>query len=240
MNGLKDLKFNGLKNLKIIGLKNIRISGLKNIIFKPQHARDTDIKVLTKSREEIKRKIRELVIEKKEIESQITQLQKTKEEKDEEISGYTWKEKKGIERTDNFDKLKKTGEDEKIDNTGIKTEVIEAKSDSKTNVGEGSRMVDLNNSFSKKVEEVIFPIENEKTKIANSILQENGEDRTSETSKTENGKLGHDAFKGGLIEELLENEDLYPEEEKSFMKYIGESSVAELVTNLKEIKQLLA
>jgi rRNA pseudouridine-1189 N-methylase Emg1 (Nep1/Mra1 family) len=44
----------------------------------------------------------------------------------------------------------------------------------------------------------------------------------------------------GLIEKLLESEDLYPEEEKSFMKYIGESSVTDLVTNLKKVKQLLA
>lgn len=240
MNGLKDLKISGLKNLKGIGLKNLRIDRLKDIILKPRHVRDTEIKGLTKSREEIKRKIRELVREKKEIESRIVQLQNTEEEKNEEISGSSWQEKKRAEITDNFDKLKKTGEEEKLDNTGIKAEVIEAKPDSKRNVVEGSGIVDLNNSVSKKVEEIVFPREEEKTKITSSILQENKEDRIPEKSKTESGKSELDTFRGGLIEELLESEDLYPEEEQSFMRHIEESSIIELIINLKEVKQLLA
>ncbi|WP_292388126.1 hypothetical protein [Methanosarcina sp. UBA5] len=238
MNLLKNLKINGLKEIKGIGLRSLRIDGLKDIILKPRHARDKDIKGLTKSREEIKKKIKELVKEKKEIESQIVQLQKTGEEKNEEISGSPKQEKEIIEKADNFDELKKTGEEEKTDNIGIKTEVIEAKSDSKRGVAEGSGIVDLNSSVSKKVEEIVFPSSLEKT--ISSTLQENKEDRISETSKTKSEKPAPGILGGSLIEELMESEDLYPEEEQNFMKYIEESSVTELVTNLKEVKELLA
>lgn len=41
-------------------------------------------------------------------------------------------------------------------------------------------------------------------------------------------------------QELLKSEDLCLEEEKSFMRYIGESSVEELIMDLKDIKKLLA
>lgn len=231
---------NGLKDLKINGLKNIRINGLKDRILNLRHARDTDIKGLTKRREDIKKKVKDLVREKKEIESRIIQLQKTGESKEEGIYGSPWQEKKRTEGTDNFEELKKVGEEEKIGNIGKKTEVTETKPDLKRSVEESNGIVDLNNNASKKVEEIIFQEEEGKTKIANFILQENKEEKMPEKSENENEKPASGIFGSSLIEELMESEDLCPEEEQSFMKYIEESSVTELVTNLKEIKELLA
>jgi hypothetical protein len=251
MNLLRNLKINGSKNLERIGLKNLGIDRLKNIIHKLRHSKDTEIKNLTKSRDEIQKKIKDLVKEKKEIESRIVQLQNTEEEKEEKISESGWQEKKRAEKTDNFDELKKTGEEEKIDNIRTKAEVIEAnaevieaKPDSKKNVVEFSGIANPDNSVS-KVEKIVFlreenTKEEENTKIANSILQENRENSTPEKSKIENEKFKPDIFRNSLIEELMESEDLYQEEEQSFMKYIDESSVTEIVTNLKEVKKLLA
>jgi hypothetical protein len=251
MNLLKNLKINGSKNLEGIGLKNLIIDRLKNMIHKLRYSKDTDIKNLTKNRDEIQKKIKDLVREKKEIESRIVQLQNTEEEKAEKRSESRLQEKKREERTDNLDELKKTGEEEKrenigaIDNIGTKDEVIEAKPDSRNNAVENSGIVDIDNSAS-KVEKVVFFIEEENTKdeekikIANSILQENRENSTPEKSKTENEKFKPDTFRNSLIEELMESEDLYQEEEQSFMKYIEESSVTEIVANLKEVKKLLA
>ncbi|AKB17891.1 hypothetical protein [Methanosarcina sp. WWM596] len=46
-------------------------------------------------------------------------------------------------------------------------------------------------------------------------------------------------FGNNLIEELLNSDDLYPEEEQSFMKDLEEPEVGELLTELKNVKALL-
>ncbi|HHV25000.1 MAG: hypothetical protein PHG79_04345 [Methanosarcina sp.] len=246
MNGLKNLRINGLKDLREIGLKNLGISGLKDIILKPRHARDTDIEGLTKSREEVKIKIRKLVKEKEEIEFQIVQLQKTVEEENEEISGSPRQEKNWAEKPDKFDELKEKDKEENIDKIGIEAEVIEAKADSKRTVPEGktvaenNKVVDFNNSASEEVEEIVFLRKEEKTEILDSILQENKEDRILEKSKTESKKTAPGIFGDSLIEDLLKSEDLYREEEQSFMKYIEESSAVDILKDLREVKGLLA
>ncbi|WP_054865017.1 hypothetical protein [Methanosarcina barkeri] len=57
--------------------------------------------------------------------------------------------------------------------------------------------------------------------------------------KTESENPAPSIFGNSLIQELLESEELCSEEEQNFMKYIGESSVSELIVDLKEVKGLL-
>jgi len=47
-------------------------------------------------------------------------------------------------------------------------------------------------------------------------------------------------FGDSLIEELLNSDDLNPEEEQGFMKYLEEQEVGELITDLKNVRALLA
>ena len=102
--------------------------------------------------------------------------------------------------------------------------------------------VDLNNSASKKVEEIVFPKNDEKTKTADSLLpgKERETEKLSEKNKHEGGNPIPGIFGGSLIEELLESDDLCPEEDPGFMKYLEEPSVVELIADLKEVKGLLA
>ena len=239
MNVLKDLRINGLKGLKGIGLKNLGINGLKDMILKPRHIRDTDMEDLTKSREAVKRKIKELVREKKEIESRIVKFQKAGEGKNKEVPGSSWQERKRAEKIDKLE-LKETVRDEKLDRIRIKAEVVEVKPENKIAVSEGNEVPELNNSARKKVEEIVSPKEGENIKTANPILQEKREDKTPERSKTGSRETMSGIFGSSLIEELLESENLYPEEEQGFIKYIEESSVTELVIDLREVKKLLA
>lgn len=64
-------------------------------------------------------------------------------------------------------------------------------------------------------------------------------EEVSDNPKTESENPAPGIFGNSLIQELLESEDLYPEEKQNFMKYIGESSVVELITDLREVKRLL-
>ncbi|MDD2613837.1 MAG: hypothetical protein PHH67_06725 [Methanosarcina sp.] len=122
----------------------------------------------------------------------------------------------------------------------IETKTIEVKADNKKVVTKSNESLNFN-SASKKIEEVIIPKMEEKTKASDFMLEENREDRIPEKSKTESEKTAQDIFGGSLIEELLKSEDLlYLEEEQNFMKYIGESSAIDLVKDLKEVKELLA
>ncbi len=122
----------------------------------------------------------------------------------------------------------------------IETKTIEVKADNKKVVTKSNESLNFN-SASKKIEEVIIPKMEEKTKASDFMLEENREDRIPEKSKTESEKIAQDIFGGSLIEELLKSEDLlYLEEEQNFMKYIGESSATGLVKDLREVKELLA
>jgi len=46
-------------------------------------------------------------------------------------------------------------------------------------------------------------------------------------------------FGDNLVEEILNSEDLNPEEEQGFMKYLEEQEVGELITDLKNVRALL-
>lgn len=123
----------------------------------------------------------------------------------------------------------------------IETKTIEVKADNKKVVTKSNESLNFNNSANEKIEEVVIPKMEEKTKASDFMLEENREDRIPEKSKTESEKTAQDIFGGSLIEELLKSEDFhYLEEEQNFMKYIGESSVTDLVKDLREVKELLA
>jgi hypothetical protein len=241
MSGLKGLNIRGLKNIIVNVFKNLRINGLKDTIFKPRGRKNTDVESLTKSREEVKRQIKELVIEKKEIESRIGQLQKAGKEKNNAISEFSVREEIKVEKTDKPDELKETGKEELRDKVEIKAKEINVKSDSEKTDAGGSEEVNRNNSATKKIEEIVYPKNDEKAK-EDSILLGNGSEKEKlpEKNKSESGKPVSDIFGGSLIEELLESDDLCPEEDQFFSKYIEEASVVDLVADLKEVKGLLA
>jgi len=242
MNGLNNLRISGLKDLKVNGLRYLGINKSKQMMHKPGSKNDKCIGDLTKSREKVKRQIRELVREKKEIESRIDQLQKARNEENEAMSKFSLQEEIKVEKTDKPDKLNEIGKNEKVDKVEIKAEDIDVKSDSEKTDSKSNEIVGPNQSHSKNVEEFLFPKNDEKTKPSNpvSLSKEKKEGNAPQNSKTESKNPIPGIFGGSLIEELLESEDLYPEEERSFMKYIEESSVVELSTNLREVKKLLA
>lgn len=157
---------------------------------------------------------------------------------------------KKVEEADKSPESKETGEikDTSIEDTSIEDISIievkvkeEVKSAGEKNDVKNNEEADLNNIL-KKDREIAFPENTDKIKTADPALKKNErkEDSTSEKSKTESKKLSAGIFGSSLIEELLESEDLCTEEEQSFMKYIEEANVTELITDLKEVKKLLA
>ncbi len=147
---------------------------------------------------------------------------------------------KKVEKADKSPESTETGEIEDTSITEVKVKE-EVKSAGEKNDVKNNEEADLNNIL-KKDREIAFPENTDKIKTADPALKENEKkgDSTPEKSKTESKKLSADIFGSSLIEELLESEDLCTEEEQSFMKYIEESNVTELVTDLKEVKKLLA
>lgn len=127
----------------------------------------------------------------------------------------------------------------------------EAKSVGEKNDVKSNEDAELSN-IRKKAGEIAFPENTDKIKTVEPALEDNEkedrtpalednekEDRTPEKRKTESENPAPGIFGNSLIQELLESEDLYPEEKQNFMKYIGESSVVELITDLREVKRLL-
>lgn len=112
--------------------------------------------------------------------------------------------------------------------------------------GKGDRI----NVIGKKDEDTVFPQKEDKSKTVSSFsavkLSENKiPDRDSSTSPAEmkntESKNNPAACLLGenLIEELLSSDDLCPEEEQGFVKYLQEPEIGELVKELKDMKSLL-
>lgn len=168
---------------------------------------------------------------------------------------------KKVENFDKFLESKETGEIEggNIIEIEVKEETKsdsenkeEAKSVGEKNDVKSNEEAELSN-IRKKAGEIAFPENTDKIKTVEPALEDNEkedrtpalednekeEDRTPEKRKTESENPAPGIFGNSLIQELLESEDLYPEEKQNFMKYIGESSVVELITDLREVKRLL-
>ena len=112
--------------------------------------------------------------------------------------------------------------------------------------GKGDRI----NVTGKKDEDTAFPQKEDKSKTVSSFsavkLSENKiPDRDPSTSPAEKknteSKNNPAACLLGenLIEELLSSDDLCPEEEQGFVKYLQEPEIGELVKELKDMKSLL-
>jgi hypothetical protein len=160
---------------------------------------------------------------------------------------------KKVENPDNYPESKEIGEIEGGNITEIEVKE-EAKSASEKNDMKCNEEADLSN-IRKKAREVTFPENKDKTENIEAALKddEKGEykipalgnnekekDKTPEKRNNKNESPAPGIFGNSLIQELLESEDLCTEEEQSFMKYIEESSVVELITDLRDVKKLLA
>jgi len=146
---------------------------------------------------------------------------------------------------------KETGETEEanIAEIGVKEEANPA---GENNDVKGDEKADFDD-MRKKAGEIAFLEYTDKPETVEAALEDNEigdntrstlednkkEDKTPEQRKTESENPVPGIFGNSLIQELLESEDLCPEEEQNFMKYIGESSVSELIADLKEVKGIL-
>ncbi|KKG16333.1 hypothetical protein EO98_04350 [Methanosarcina sp. 2.H.T.1A.6] len=290
MNSLKDLKTDGLKELRENGLKGLGVRSLKDLILKPKTADVNleDMEDLTKSRDQVKKKIIKLIKEKKEIEARIDLIRKAEKEKNEEIqeiSEFPWREEifpplPGKVRVKTSGPLeikndslpaKDAGFTEvKVSGMEIEVKGIDEKSEDKKpedKKPDGKISEDIIHDTSQttivnaeeaapksgageKNEGKTFPEKAEKIKTTdlfsieevneNKVSSGNSGESSIEKSKPES-KNDPEAslFGDSLIEELLNSEDLNPEEEQGFMKYLEEQEVGELITDLKNIRALL-
>ena len=182
------------------------------------------------------------------LEVETDSLQKEYAGISERINSQTGKK---VEGSDKSLESKETVEIEEANITeiGVKEE---ADSASEKNDVKGDERTDFDD-MRKKAEEIAFLENTDKPETVEAALEdyENGEnkrlalednekkDKIPEKRKTESENPAPGIFGNNLIQELLESEDLCPEEEQNFMKYIGESSVSELITDLIEVKCLL-
>ena len=287
MNSLKYLRRDGLKELIENGLKGLRVSGLKNLILKPKtddvniEQNIEDLEDLTKSREQVKRKIRKLTTEIKEIEARIDRIQKAGTKKSEEISEFPWREEifpplprkvrvkmsGPLEVKNNslhaedpgFSEVKIGGMEKEIKGIDEESEekILEGKipediipDTSQTIKVNDAEKADPKSGAGEKNESKAFPENTEKIKTAdpfsiekvneNKFSSGNSSKSSIEKSKPESRNYPETSLFGdSLIEELLNSDDLNPEEEQGFMKYLEEQEVGELITDLKNVRDLL-
>ncbi|WP_048065604.1 YadA family autotransporter adhesin [Methanosarcina acetivorans] len=286
MNSLKELGFKGLKELRDSGLKNLKASELKDLILKPKTAdvNIEDMEDLTKSRKEVKKKIKRLLKEKKEIEARIERAQQLETEKIEEISEFPWREEifpplprkvyvkmsrplevnndsfhaaepgvsevkaggleivvKGIVEKPEYKNSedKKSGDIiEKTDNTKETTIISETgEADPKNRAGEQGK----DKTFPEKKEKRknVYPFS--AAKLNENIISSGDSSPISRDKKKPESKnnTSESLLENDLIEELLNSDDLNPEGEQSFMRYLDEPEVEELIIDLKNVKALL-
>jgi hypothetical protein len=109
----------------------------------------------------------------------------------------------------------------------------------------------LKSGTGKKDGEKVFPEKEETVKIIHPFSSDKvNESRVSSGNSSENSieKSNSESkknpaaslFGDNLIEELLNSDDLNPEEEQGFMKYLEEQKIEELITDLKNVRVLLA
>lgn len=261
MNSLKDLRRNGLKGLRENGLKGLKVSSLKDLVLKPDDPRTEDIsdmglEDLIKKREDLKIKIRKLIREKKEIEVRLDLNQKagnkicedkTPEDKapEEKVSDKKMPEEKMPEEKTPGEKVsegRKLGAGRVIIANEIASEAEEV--DLKKVIGKKAE----NKAFPEKVEKIrnSYPFSagniNENKNSGGNFGGSSIEKSSSiEINKPESKKDSATSLFGeNLIEELLNSDDLNPEEEKGFTRYLKEPEMGELINDLKDIKSLLA
>jgi hypothetical protein len=300
MKSIKYLRASGLKELRENGLKGLKVSSLKDLMLKPKTAdvnmgkNIEDVEGLTKSREQVKKKIRKLIKEKKEIEALIDLIQKAGKEKSEEIPELPWREEifpplsrkvhvkvsGSLEVKNDSLHAENTGLSEvKVGGTEVKASGMEIKVKGIDKISEGkisedtisegkipedmrpatgqaitvndAEEADLNSGTGKKDGEKVFPEKEETVKTVHPfssdkvnesrVSSENSSESSIKKTQPESKKNpAASLFGDNLIEELLNSDDLNPEEEQGFMKYLEEQEVGELITDLKNVRALLA
>ncbi len=97
-------------------------------------------------------------------------------------------------------------------------------------------------TFPEKAEKIktTYPFSEEKVN-ENKVSSGNSSESPIEKNKPESkNNPAASLFGDSLIEDLLNSEDLNPEEEQGFMKYLEEQEAGELITDLKNVRDLLA
>ena len=253
---------NSLTDLKIGGLKGLKVSRLKDLILKPKTADvnlENDIEYmdyLTKGQEQVKKKIIKLIKEKKEIEARIDLIRKAEKEKSEEISELPCREEISLplsrkvrekisgplEVKNDYLHAKETGfSEEKVSGMEIEVKGIDKKSEDKTPEGKISEDIIPNNSQTIIANDAEGADPKSGAVNENKVSSGNASESSIKKSKPESkNNPAASLFGDSLIEDLLNSEDLNPEEEQGFMKYLEEQEVGELITDLKNVKALLA
>lgn len=260
MNSLKDIRINGLKGLRENSFNGLKISGLKNLILKPEYSgtediNDAELEDLAKRREDIKREIKKLNQEKKVIETRIHFIQKKGKEKSEEITEFPWREeifpplprKTHIKMPEIFEVKDNSLH---VENSGL----LEVKDGGMKIKDRGTGDKPEDNTPEEKISENMVPTtiqamtinyadgdqKNETGKNENKIPNMNSRNDSIEKSNPENKNNPAASLPGkDLIEELLGSDDLNPENEQGFMKYLQEPEMGELINDLKNVKFLL-
>ena len=122
---------------------------------------------------------------------------------------------------------------------------------SQTTIVNDAKKADPKSEAGEKNEGKTFPEKAEKIKIAdpfsiekaneNKVSSVNSRESSIEKSKPESkNNPAASLFGDSLIEDLLNSDDLNPEEEQGFMKYLEEQEVGELIIDLKNVRDLLA
>jgi len=127
---------------------------------------------------------------------------------------------------------------EKTDNTKETTIINETeKADQKNRAGEKGKDKNLKEKEEKMKN--VYPFSAAKLN-ENIISSRNSSPISGDKEKPESkNNTSASLFENDLIEELLNSDDMKPEEEKSFLKYLDETEVRELIIDLKNVKALL-
>ncbi len=142
---------------------------------------------------------------------------------------------------------------EKLEDTTPEEKISEyvASTDVQTLTANNSEGADSKNETGEKDGEKTFPEKEEKTKAVypfsagklneNRIPNRDSGSNPIEKIKSESKNSTAASLLGeNLIEELLSSDDLIPEEEQGFVKYLQEPEIGELINELKDIRSLLA
>lgn len=268
LNGLKDLKINGLRYLRIDELKHlIHKHGSRDDkeigdLMKSKKEVEVEIRKLLKEKKEIESRISQLRKVQEGQVKEISEFPLTEEifpplrrnmrsempellevetgalqREDTEVSEGIYSQEG--EKNNKSLGLKEAGEIEEANITEIKVKE-ETKFASEKKDLSNNEETDFSNIRKKDVE-MASPENTDKIKTADPVPEKNGqkEGPIPEKSKNESEKPAQMIFGSNLIEELLESDDLCPEEDHGFIKYIGESSVVDLIADLKEVKRLI-
>jgi hypothetical protein len=161
-----------------------------------------------------------------------------------EDSGLLEIKQSGMKIKEVNEKLEDTTPEEKISEYVASTAV-------QTLTANNSEGADSKNETGEKDGEKTFPEKEEKTKAVypfsagklneNRIPNRDSGSNPIEKIKSESKNSTAASLLGeNLIEELLSSDDLIPEEEQGFVKYLQEPEIGELINELKDIRSLLA